>query len=325
MKMTIRLFAVLAIALPLFLTGCGGGGGGSDPPTVSAATITPVITPAPATVTVTCPNGASSTAATTGAANAACPAAKVLSTSVAQNGVVSPDTFQIVVKTSGDIDLKTLTDANITLWAGTAGVPGNAVKITITPGDKMFTITTPTKLNYGQAAYILTVKNVVDTLGRPIPVDDLTFSTTAMVCTDLTVWSADHNTCVAPLGVQTVGVNQLQDSSCVSTEWGWDKACFISAVRNGTVKVANTTATANSKPLIFALFADIDGVSIILPFDVSDPKNPVPVGGNILGGLSGKINWVIGNPTAILVSLVGTGNYQFHWDTTSKTFVYVKL
>jgi len=307
-----------AVSVTAFLTACSGGGGTTSSDAPAAPATEPPAVVAPVVPAVKCPNGSS--AATT----AECPLPKVLSTTVAQGGVVSPDTVQaITVTTDSILDPKSVVAA---LWTGAIDVPGNAVAGTVTTTEKSYTFTFAVKLNYGgQYGYRSKVK---DTLGRPIEVSP-DFSTTTRVCTGDTAWSDNYGTCVTPVGMQTVGVNQLQDASCVSTEWAWNKTCFIDAIRNGTIKIADTSVKANGHAVIFLLFADATGADVILAFDAADPKKPVLVGGNMLAGLAvTKINWAIGNPQAILANLVinlAGVNYQFHFDTSTNTFVGVKL
>jgi hypothetical protein len=310
---------VAALAALLFISGCGGGGGGGDSGTPTAsATGAPA---APAALPVECPKKGTSAATAAG-----CPVT-TLTASVAQGASVSPDGFAITIQADGDLDQASLTEANIALWAGSVDVPGNAIKGAIVPGEKSFVFTPLVKLNFGQSALAFRAK-VMDTLGRVVEVS-VDFSTTAMVCSSTETWSDDLGTCVAVVGAQTVGIGQLQDASCTSTEWTFEKKCFTDAVRSGTVKVAASSAKVNSHPIVFAVFADAAGASVVLPFDVNDPKKPVPIGGNILDGLAvTKINRVIGNPTGLLGNLtvsVGTGNYQFYYDTTANKFAWVKL
>ena len=313
---TRMVLATLTVVLSL--AGCGGGGGGGGD---SAVPATGSVTPAVASpvAKILCPDGESVAVATD------FKPLLVASVSVAEGGVVSPDSFKLQVKLTGAVDPASLTAENIALWAGTAGVPGNVVKVSIMPSDNGFVITPAVKLAYGQT-YVGTVKNLTDTLGRPIPLPDLTFSTTAMVCSGLTKWSDDYGTCIVPLGVQLVGVSQMQDPVCTADQWTWGSECFRNAVRNGTVQVAESTALAGGKPLIAALFADAAGAHVILAFDVTDKKNPVRVGGDLLSGLAGAlVNWAIPNPTFLLTNLTvvsGTLRYQFYWDPAAQSFAH---
>ncbi|HQT82878.1 MAG TPA: Ig-like domain-containing protein [Candidatus Paceibacterota bacterium] len=299
--MKMRVLAVLATVMLLF--GCGGGGGGSSDSAAPAAQ-----------------NPSSSTTSTA--------EVKALSTTPAKGAVVPPDSFSgVTYQFSGALDPASVKAAgNITLWAGASGIPGNAVPLTVTVSadGKSFTVTTTGKLNYSQP-YVLTVKGLTDSLGRPIQVDDLAFSTTGLDCTGLTAWSTDYETCKYPVGTQIVSIKQLQDSSCTSDKWTWDNACFVTAVHNGTVQIAESLDIAeNDDPVIFALFADAADVNVILPFDVVNPKAPKPIGGNILAGLPGAvINWATGN-MGIRLNLSGiptVGLYQFMYNPTNKAFV----
>jgi hypothetical protein len=179
-------FATIAtLALALGLTACGGGGGGGGGSTP---------TPTPTTVTVTCPNGSQQTAATTAAANAACPAPKLVSvapTDAATN--VSPDSFVgVTVVTDSMLDPTSLTTANITLKVGSTTAIAGTVAAT---DGKGFKWAPTTKLNYAQKYdFAATVK---DSLGKSLSLTG-SFTTAVVTCPSSQRLSMDGQSCVSP-------------------------------------------------------------------------------------------------------------------------------
>ncbi len=305
---------LIAVTLAAVLAACGGGGGsnGSAPAVVVPTTTTP-----PAEQKQ-CPNGIYVTDV------AECATAKVLSTSLVQGDVISPDVLAaITVNVDSALKPESLTADNIRLWAGAADVPGNLVKATVTSTARSFTLTFASKLNFGQDPYIFHAE-VEDALGRPIVVG-IKFSTTARVCLNLTVWEPGLAvpTCVAPQGVQIVGASQMTDTACTADQWGWDKPCFRNAVGNGTVSVFTSSALANGKPLVFTAFYDVNKKPVLLAFTAEDVKNPVPIGGNLIGLVPSAttFNWLIANPTGPRIDFVGLGTFQFQFNDVSNQFV----
>ena len=175
----------------VMLVACGGGTGDR-----------PATLPTFVSVTVTCPNGTSSTGtdvnttAATTAANAACPPGKMTSITPADASLsVSPDTFGgISVMTDSTLDQSSLTTSNMTLKAGSASTGTTVQGTTVTAiGTTGWKLLLPSKLRYGQLySFAGSVKN---TLGRVMQVAS-TFTTAGVQCTAPQMPTADGQSCV---------------------------------------------------------------------------------------------------------------------------------
>lgn len=315
------VFAVLAAST---LVACNGGGGGG-------VTIT-----TPTTVTVTCPNGTASTAATTDLANAACPAPKVLSVLPAGGDIaVSPDTFTgVIVVTDSKLDPSSLTTVNVTLKAGgTSPVTGTvyatedtSLPVVTTAPSKVFRFAPSTKLNYGQS-YTFTA-TVRDTLGKELAMSSM-FTTAVISCTPPQVPDSTGSACVTPwwpptnitpMNVKVSGANQLP-AGCNA----WADQCWKDAVTNGTVKLVATSATmagSNSRSVVFAYFRNttelfgVTGLGNVLPVYADDGSL---VGQDISGGVAQEIDWVYGNANGAIAHIKVAGTcVQYSWDAVAK-------
>ena len=201
-----------ALSVSILLYACGGGGSG---PTTGSTT-----TPPPITVTVTCPNGTSATAAALDLANAACPVPKLLSISpTSGDSAVSPDIFAGVrVLTDSLLDPRSLT---ATLTAGGATVIGT---VSVLPDMKgvEFDLAPTSKLSFNQSyGFSATLK---DALGRALVVN-IGFTTIPhTTCAVPAVW--DGTSCVAPLSLAIVAGVSAGDEYSVALRsdgslWSW--------------------------------------------------------------------------------------------------------
>ena len=200
-----NLFSIFTVIFTSVLVGCGGGGGGSSPA-------------APTTVTVTCPNGSSQTAATADLANAQCAAAVMLSI-LPLNGTtaVHVDTFVSVdVTTDSTLDASSITTANVTLKAGLNAIAGTASAV----GTKAFKFTPSGKLNYGQV-YTFSA-SVKDSLGRILLVNS-TFTTASISCVPPQIPNNAGDACIAPITItcpngssQTAATADLAKAQCAA-------------------------------------------------------------------------------------------------------------
>ena len=184
------------------LVACGGGGGGG-----------PI---APTTVTVTCPNGTSKSAATADLANALCAVPVILSvTPVAGVVSVSVDTFVSVdVTTDSTLDASSINSINVTLKSGLNSVTGSVSSV----GTKAFRFTPSGNLNYGQA-YAFTAE-VKDSLGRVISVSS-TFTMASVSCVLPQVPNSAGTACEVPVTItcpngssQTAATADLARAQC---------------------------------------------------------------------------------------------------------------
>jgi len=266
-KACLRILILIVVSAN---TGCGGGGGGSSS-SGGGTTTTPS-----APVTVTCPNGTSSTAASTAAANAACPAPALVSISpVNGDTTVSPDTFtSITVVTDSQLDPTSITTGNITLKIGSlTNITGTVAVV----GTNGFKFTPAAKLSYIQAYNF--AANVKDTLGKTLAIST-TFTTTVLTCTPPARVSY-ANTCVSPpspsgytwndiikawvadIGVLVTGANTLP-AACVTV----GDACWLASVADGTIKFVNSGVVmtgANTRPIVFAYYLTASGNWVTMP------------------------------------------------------------
>ena len=167
------------ILTSLILSACGGGGGATNQPT---------------TVTITCPNGASKTAATLDLANTQCASPTMLLISPVNNTAsVSVDVFtSIDVTTDSTLDISSLTSPNVALNAGLNSISGTVSAV----GSKAFKFTPSSKLNYGQSyAFSASVK---DTLGKTLVIN-IAFTTASVSCVAPQVPNSTGDGCVTPI------------------------------------------------------------------------------------------------------------------------------
>jgi len=230
-------------------------------------------TAAAPTVTITCPNGTSQTAATQALAEAACPAPTLVSIAPANaSTTASPDTLTAILATTDSLlDATTLTTVNVTLKAGgTVNVAGTVA----ISGTKAFTFTPTAKLLYSQAYNF--AASVKDTLGKTLTIAT-TFTTSAVVCADPLARINSQGTCVSPpaatgytwndiikawvadIGVLVTGANTLP-AACVTV----GDACWLASVADGTIKFVNSGVVMtglNTRPINFAIYmTNIGGV-----------------------------------------------------------------
>ena len=200
-----NLFSIFAtVIFTSVLVGCGGGGGSSPA--------------APTTVTVTCPNGSSQTAATADLAKAQC-AAPVMLSILPVNGTtaVHVDTFvSLDVTTDSTLDASSIATANVTLKAGLNAIAGTASAV----GTKAFKFTPSGKLNYGQA-YTFSA-SVKDSLGRTLLVNS-TFTTASISCVSPQIPNNAGDACIAPVTIacpngssQTAATADLAKAQCAA-------------------------------------------------------------------------------------------------------------
>lgn len=267
------------VAAAFVMLACGGGGGTTTPPPPPPPTTS-------YTADVVCPNGDAKTATSTvsqsaarDAANALCPAGKVLTVTPADKSVVSLPT-SIATTTDSTLDAGSLTTANVTLSSGQ-----NAVAGTVTAnGTKGFTFTPSVKLMYGQLYTF--AANVKDGLGRALSVAT-TFTTSAVSCVAPQVPAADGQSCVDPvvtawwpptfvpmgtkvyLDAKTAPAGAVTNATYPGqTQSGllppeckiWTDDCWKESVKNGTIKFVETTAKDPNYPtrsLVFALYKTV--------------------------------------------------------------------
>lgn len=210
-----------------------GGGGGTTTPT-----------PTPTTVTVICPNGASKATATLDLATAQCATPALVSVSPANGSTaVAVDSFaSIDVVTDSTLDASSITNATVTLKAGTTAVAGTASAV----GAKGFKFVPTEKLRYSQA-YLFSA-TVKDTLGKSLAVS-IGF-TTAQGCIAPLFWNAGVKICESPMAIPLIGANQLaQGCSSIAQQ------CWKDAIANGTVKAIASGATDGAgQAVIFVFF-----------------------------------------------------------------------
>ncbi len=297
-----RVATLMVMIVFVGLAGCGGGGGGG------------VSSTAPSSVTTTCPDGTSSTAATLSAANAACPATTLSVSPVNGSSSASPDAFAgVVVTSSGTLDTGSITLLDVTLQSGSTPLPAS---LSVAKDGKSFVLVPAGKLNYGQQYSFSATVN--DTLGRSITATS-TFTTASVQCVAPQVPSTDGQSCEAPcappttratltsvgdvcvypMGVKVSGANQLP-SGCNSAS----QSCWQASIANGTVKLVATSAVgANKRPVLFAYFQNTTAI-----FSVSGLWNTIPiyaddgslVGPDIAGGSAQLIDWVDGMSGGII-------------------------
>jgi hypothetical protein len=226
---------------------------------------------------------------------------------------VSADTLSSIdVTTDSSLDATSITNANVTLSAGTTSVAGVASAV----GTKGFKFVPTSKLGYGQAySFSATVK---DTLGKPLTVTS-TFTTMVVTCVAPAManslgvcmsppaasgytWNNVLRAWVADIGTLMVGTNQLP-AACVLV----GDACWNQSIANGTIKLVNTGMTltgVNTRPMLFAyyqagagsafpgyymttpIYADAVGATPLLPNNTGNGGNSDPFL-NVKGSLSG--------------------------------------
>lgn len=178
--MTIISLIITSITISFILIGCGGGGGS-----------TPIQTPA--SVTVTCPNSTSKTAATLTEANALCAAPLLVSISPPDGATsVATDTARIDVKTDSSLDTSSITTTNITLKAGSSIIAGSVGAV----GTNGFSFSISSKLNFAQQyMFSATVK---DTAGKVLEINT-TFSTASISCLPPQIPNSVGTECISPI------------------------------------------------------------------------------------------------------------------------------
>lgn len=332
--------ATLAILATAFgLVACSGGGG-SAPST-------------PASVTVTCPNGTTQTAATTELANTACPLPALLSVAPANLSITSsPDSLMgtgIVVATDSVLDPASLTTANVTLKVGSLTTVAGTVTATDTKGFKFV----PTaKLNYGQAYdFVATVKDMV---GKILTVNS-TFTTAYVTCIPPQVPNSTGTACVDPapaciapamqnsvgacmspplaigytwnniikawvadIGVLVTGANTLP-AACVTV----GDTCWLNSVADGTIKFANSNIVItgqNTRPIVFAFYRPGSGIGA--GYYLTTPVYADVVGVSTLlnqnienGGIFDAITEVKGSTLGLKQTSPGFGCWEKVFDT----------
>lgn len=153
---SIRL--MLAFGIGAALSACSGGGGSQEP-----------MSPPVPTVTVTCPNDATASGATTDAANANCPAAQVLATTPSSGDTsVSPDSFDgVSVTTDSTLDVSSITASTVAFSSHDGNILDPVTgTVSYSTDTKQFSFVPDQKLNSGQQ-YVLDA-TVKDMLGRTV-------------------------------------------------------------------------------------------------------------------------------------------------------------
>lgn len=232
----IRIAAGCALVLSWPLAGCGGGGDGDGP----------------VQVTVTCPNGMSRSAATVAEAQAACPPPALVSVNPADGATgVEPEGFGGVrVETDSQLDVATLTTANVGLKAGGVNAVAGSVEAV---GGKGLRFVPALKLNYGQS-YRFTA-NVKDSLGRGLSVD-AGFATAPVACPAPQTWNTALSACVYPMGV-TIRFDHAEYLKPVVNCTDTAANCWRDAVADGRIRFIATAAREPgqpSRPVVLAAY-----------------------------------------------------------------------
>jgi hypothetical protein len=229
---------------------------------------------------------------------------------------------------TGTLDPASVTNENVMFFVGTKPVPV-AGAATLGADGKTLSFVPTMRLAYGQTYYF--AATVKDTLGRTVQMN-ITFTTSAMVCVDTTIWSnpatfsAEYQDCVADIGVQTLvnaSYNTLQDDSCAITIGTPLSAACKAYMANGTMILAKTSVVVNGHASIFMTYTGTDTKSNIVLLDANDPNNLVPVGAM---SLPNPLVWITGNSTDASISMSTSvagvfKNEQVTWNSTKAALV----
>jgi hypothetical protein len=238
-----------------------------------------------------------------------------VATNTLQGAVVSSTISPLLVPFDG-----ALTSATATLWQGAVG--GTAVSgIASLVGGNTVAFAPTVRPASGQP-FVLAI-TATDTLGRAVTAN-VSFTTSAMVCTNTTIWSnpatfsTAYQDCVADVGVQTLisQSNALQDTSCVVTVGTPLSAACRAYMANGTMALANTSLVVNGHSTLWMAYIGTDKVSTLVLLDANAPTSLVPLG---MLALPSALAWIIGNPTGASIN-IGVAK-QATWDTASAALV----
>lgn len=248
-----------------------------------------------------------------------------------QGTTVSPTTLSDGVKFhfSGSID-----PSKTTVEVTVGGIPGSGTA-TFSNNNQDVAFKPTVRLPFGKSVTVTIT--TVDTTGHVVQTT-VTFTTSAMSCTNTAIWSnpavfsAALQDCVAPIGVMalvTSSINTLQDNSCTIAVGTALTAACKAYLANGTMLLADTSIVVNGHAVKWMAYIGMDGKSNIVLLDTNDPNaTPVPLGTLVLPT---NLVSAIGNPTGESIRRVTTSvngvirTEQVTWDVSSSSLVVTCL
>lgn len=286
--MNLNLNSVAAACVIAFAgcSGCSSGGGSK------AAEAAP-----PPSVTVTCPDGRSQTAATTEAAKAACTV--VTGTPSPLEGSTTASPVELAAGIEVPFNGK-LASATAVLWQGEVKtgtqVPGIA---SISADGTKVNFVSAIRLAYGPAFKL--VVTGTDSVGRPVTTT-LSFATAARSCEGFSskpaTFSSELQTCISPSGGQATAnpvYNRATDDSCKMVVGQPLSAACKAYLANGTIVVAETLAPVAGHQAYWLAYLDKGGGGVLSLLD--------SVTGNVVGTATlPSLAWITGNPYGASVS-----------------------